>query len=184
MAGAAGGELLCGCRSSGNLGVGVREHGRRSWGVLRTPEITVSTSVGSDTSWGGCGHGHAMAGGERFSGKVVGLAREGGGARGEGESGRGLTAVLLVLLARQGRHGVRRIDGGELRWPATERRWWRRCRASGGPWVGGEEGGGRGGAPWGVGEAWGARWLRQSASVAAAPLGSEVRSERESRRRG
>ena len=44
--------------------------------------------------------------------------------------------------------------------------------------------GGRGGAPWGVGEAWGARWLRQSASVAAAPLGSEVRSERESRRRG
>ena len=91
--------------------------------MLRTPEITVSTSVGSDTSWGGCGHGHAMAGGERFSGKVVGLAREGGGARGEGESGRGLTAVLLVLLARQGRHGVRRIDGGELRWPATERRW-------------------------------------------------------------
>ena len=56
-------------------------------------------------------------------GQVVGLAREGGGARGEGESGRGLTAVLLVLLARQGRHGVRRIDGGELRWPATERRW-------------------------------------------------------------
>ena len=52
--------------------------------MLRTPEITVSTSVGSDTSWGGCGHGHAMAGGERFSGKVVGLAREGGGARGEG----------------------------------------------------------------------------------------------------
>ena len=70
VAGAAGGELLCGCRSSGNLGVGVREHGRRSWGVLRTPEITVSTSVGSDTSWGGCGHGHAMAGGERFSGKI------------------------------------------------------------------------------------------------------------------
>ena len=184
MAGVEHGVDLGGGRSSGELGVGVREHGRRSWGVLRTPEIAVSTSVGSDTSWGGCGHGHAMAGGERFSGKVVGLAREGGGARGEGESGRGLTAVLLVLLARQGRHGVRRIDGGELRWPATERRWWRRCRASGGPWVGGEEGGGRGGAPWGVGEAWGARWLRQSASVAAAPFGPEVRSERESRRRG
>ena len=84
VAGVNGGELFCGRRSSGNLGVGVREHGRRSWGVLRTPEIAVSTSVGSDTSWGGCGHGHAMAGGERFSGKVVGLAREGGGARGEG----------------------------------------------------------------------------------------------------
>ena len=82
--------------------------------MLRTPEITVSTSVGSDTSWGGCGHGHAMAGGERFSGKVVGLAREGGGARGEGESGRGLTTVLLVLLARQGRHGVRQSTEGSF----------------------------------------------------------------------
>ena len=75
MAGAAGGELLCGCRGSGNLGVGVREHGRRSWGVLRTPEITVSTSVGSDTSWGGCGHGHAMAGGEKLSAAVEEGAR-------------------------------------------------------------------------------------------------------------
>ena len=75
MAGAAGGELLCGCRSSGKLGVGVREHGRRSWGVLRTPEITVSTSVGSDTSWGGCGHGHAMAGDEKLSAAVEEEAR-------------------------------------------------------------------------------------------------------------
>ena len=55
--------------SSGNPGVGVREHGRRGWGVLRTPEITMSMTVASDTSWGDCGHGHAMAGGERFSGK-------------------------------------------------------------------------------------------------------------------
>ena len=93
MAGVEHGVDLGGGRSSGELGVGVREHGRRSWGVLRTPEITVSTSVGSDTSWGGCGHGHAMAGGERFSGKVVGLAREGGGAREEGESAQELTAV-------------------------------------------------------------------------------------------
>ena len=61
--------------SSGNPGVGVREHGRRSWGVLRTPEITVSTSVGSDTSWGGCGHGHAMAGGEKLSAAVEEGAR-------------------------------------------------------------------------------------------------------------
>ena len=58
-----------GGRSSGNPGVGVREHGRRGWGVLRTPEITMSTTVASDTSWGDCGHGHAMAGGERFLGK-------------------------------------------------------------------------------------------------------------------
>ena len=75
MAGAAGGELLCGCRSSGNLGVGVREHGRRSSGVLRTHEIAVNTSVGSDTSWGGCGHGHAMAGGEKLSAAVEEEAR-------------------------------------------------------------------------------------------------------------
>ena len=61
--------------SSGELGVGVREHGRRSWGVLRTPEIAVSTSVGSDTSWGGCGHGHAMAGGEKLSAAVEKEAR-------------------------------------------------------------------------------------------------------------
>ena len=70
MAGVEHGVDLGGGRSSGELGVGVREHGRRSWGVLRTPEITVSTSVGSDTSWGGCGHGHAMAGGEEQSAPV------------------------------------------------------------------------------------------------------------------
>ena len=44
--------------------------------------------------------------------------------------------------------------------------------------------GGPGGAPGCIGEARDARWLRQSASVAAAPFGPEVRSERESRRRG
>ena len=93
-----------------------------------------------------------------------------------------LTAILLVLLARQGRHGVRRIDGGELRWPATERRWWRRCRASGGPWVGGEEGGGRGGARGCVGEARGGRWPRESSSAAAGVFGGCARESQ--RRRG
>ena len=77
MAGVEHGVDLGGGRSSGELGVGVREHGRRSWGVLRTPEIAVSTSVGSDTSWGGCGHGHAMAGGEKLSAEVGKLARGG-----------------------------------------------------------------------------------------------------------
>ena len=179
MAGAAGGEPLCGCRSSGNLGVGVREHGRRSWGVLRTPEITVSTSVGSDTSWGGCGHGHAMAGGERFSGKVVGLAREGGGARGEGESGRGLTAVLLVLLARQGRHGVRRIDGGDHRHPRSEtaalemqQSFWRRVTR----WRGRRR---RGGARDHVGEVGQWLWVRGygSASMEASAMAGNGRGE-------
>ena len=74
MAGVEHSVDLGGGRSSGELGVGVREHGRRSWGVLRTPEITVSTTVGSDTSWGGCGHGHAMAGGEKLSAAVDNLA--------------------------------------------------------------------------------------------------------------
>ena len=38
--------------------------------MLRTPEIMVSTTVGSETSCGGCGHGHAMAGGEKLSAAV------------------------------------------------------------------------------------------------------------------
>ena len=75
MAGVEHGVDLGGGRSSGELGVGVREHGRRSWGVLRTHEIAVNTSVGSDTSWGGCGHGHAMAGGEKLSAAVEEEAR-------------------------------------------------------------------------------------------------------------
>ena len=127
--------------------------------------------VASETSWGGCGHGHAMAGGERFSGKVVGLAREGGGARGEGESGRGLTAVLLVLLARQGRHGVRRIDGGDHRHPRSEtaalemqQSFWRRVTR----WRGRRR---RGGASGRVGEARGRRWPRWWRSAATGSLG-------------
>ena len=75
MAGVENGVDHSGGRSSGKLGVGVREHGRRSWGVLRTPEIAVSTTVGSETSCGGCGHGHAMAGGEKLSAAVEKEAR-------------------------------------------------------------------------------------------------------------
>ena len=88
--------------------------------MLRTPEIAVSTSVGSDTSWGGCGHGHAMAGGERFSGKVVGLAREGGGAREEGKSTQELTAGAAVASASSGRHRSEQSIEGDLRRPAVE----------------------------------------------------------------
>ena len=173
-----------GGRSSGGCGVSAAACKRASCHASVTPRVVASAT---DARAGPFGH-RGFAGDEpvrrSVSAPVEGAARGRISQRGMGKTMQRLTAVLLVLLARQGRHGVRRIDGGELRWPATERRWWRRCRASGGPWVGGEEGGGRGGAPWGVGEAWGARWLRQSASVAAAPLGSEVRSERESRRRG
>ena len=38
-----------------------------------------------------------------------------------------------------GAAGVQRIDGDDLRWPRRERRRGRRCRASGGPWIGGDE---------------------------------------------
>ena len=75
VAGVEHGVDLGGGRSSGELEGGGREHGRRSWGVLRTPEIAVSTSVGSETSCGGCGHGHAMAGGEKLSAAVEKEAR-------------------------------------------------------------------------------------------------------------
>ena len=173
-----------GGRSSGGCGVSVVACKQASFHASIAPRVVASAT---DARAGPFGH-RGFAGDEPMrrsvSAPVEGAARGRISQRGMGKTMQRLTAVLLVLLARQGRHGVRRIDGGELRWPATERRWWRRCRASGGPWVGGEEGGGRGGAPWGVGEAWGARWLRQSASVAAAPFVPEVRSERESRRRG
>ena len=82
----------------------------------------------------------------------------------------------LGILARLGLGGALVTLGTPI-WVMTLQGFWRGVARWGGR-------GDRGGAPWGVGEAWGARWLRQSASVAAAPLGSEVRSERGSRRRG
>ena len=46
----------------------------RNWWVLRAPEVAVSTMVGSGASCGGCGHDHAMAGGEKLSAAVDNLA--------------------------------------------------------------------------------------------------------------
>ena len=77
-----------------------------------------------------------------------------------------LTAVLLVLLARQGRHGVRRIDGGDHRHPRSEtaalemqQSFWRRVTR----WRGRRR---RGGARGYVGEARGRLWVRQRRAVA------------------
>ena len=70
VAGVEHGVDLGGGRSSGELGVGVREHGRRRCGCLRVHVIVLSTMVGSGASCGGCGHGHAMAGGEEQSAPV------------------------------------------------------------------------------------------------------------------
>ena len=74
MAGVEHGVDLGGGRSWGELGVGVREHGRRRCGCLRVHAIVLSTMVGSGASCGGCGLGHAMAGGEKLSAVVDNLA--------------------------------------------------------------------------------------------------------------
>ena len=77
-----------------------------------------------------------------------------------------LTAVLLVLLARQGRHGVRRNDGGDHRRPRSrsaalemQQGFWRRVTR----WRGRRR---RGGARGYVGEARGRLWVRQRRAVA------------------
>ena len=77
-----------------------------------------------------------------------------------------LTAVLLVLLARQGRHGVRRNDGGDHRRPRSrsaalemQQSFWRRVTR----WRGRRR---RGGARGYVGEARGRLWVRQRRAVA------------------
>ena len=77
VAGVEHGVDLGGGRSSGELGVGVREHGRRRCGCLRVYAIVLSTMVGSGASCGGCGHGHAMAGGEKLSAEAGKPARAG-----------------------------------------------------------------------------------------------------------
>ena len=43
--------------------------------MLCAPGTVVSTTVGSRTSCGGCGHGHAMAGGEKLPAAVGDGAR-------------------------------------------------------------------------------------------------------------
>ena len=43
--------------------------------MLWVPKVAVSTPVGSGASYGGCGHGHAMAGGEKLSAEVEKEAR-------------------------------------------------------------------------------------------------------------
>ena len=56
MAGAAGGELFCGCRSSGNLGVALQSTGGGRCGRLRVHVIVLSTMVHSGGSSSGSGH--------------------------------------------------------------------------------------------------------------------------------
>ena len=65
------GVELSGCRTSGVGGNGATVHKRGNGRALRPPGVAVSTTVGSGASCGGCGHGHAMAGGEKLSAAVV-----------------------------------------------------------------------------------------------------------------
>ena len=64
-----------GGRSSGADRFDAMVHYGRNWWVLRAPEVAVSTTVGSGASCGGCGHGHAMAGGEKLSAAMEKEAR-------------------------------------------------------------------------------------------------------------
>ena len=68
------GVELSGCRTSGVGGNGATVHKRGNGRALRPPGVAVSTTVGSGASCGGCGHGHAMAGGEKLSAAVDNLA--------------------------------------------------------------------------------------------------------------
>ena len=78
--------------------------------MLRAPEVAVSTTVGSGASCGGCGHGHAMAGGEKLSAAVVSMATAALQGKGEGKSVQGLTGIMQGGSASSGKHEWRRID--------------------------------------------------------------------------
>jgi len=120
-----------------------------------------------------------MAGGRERSAPVVDAARGRIRQRGMGETMQRLTAVLLVLLARQGRHGVRRIDGGDHRHPRSEtaalemqQSFWRRVTR----WRGRRR---RGGARDHVGEVGQWLWVRGygSASMEASAMAGNGRGE-------
>ena len=182
MVGKDAGDDVGGCRSSGELGVVARRHGRRSWWWLRATEVAVSTTVGSGASCGGCGHGHAMAGGEKLSAAVVSTATAALQGKGEGKSVQGLTGIMQGGSASSGKHERRRIDDevdGGRRLKMSLRATLQGFRRAVDRWGGR---GGRGGAPEPSGRARGGRWPRRTASVAMAAFG-RVR-ERKQRRGG
>ena len=59
-----------GGRSSGEVGFDATVHGRKSWWWLRVPGAALSMVRRSVVSLHGCGHGCAMAGGEKLSAAV------------------------------------------------------------------------------------------------------------------
>ena len=81
-----------GGRSSGELGVGVREHSRGCGWVLWSPGGVLSTTVCSVAALGNGGYGGDMAGGEELSAPTDSIATR--CKRGRGE--RGKIPVLTV----------------------------------------------------------------------------------------
>ena len=179
VAGAAGGDLFCGCRSSGVRGTGAavcKQDGGRASFTLRDATSATDAGVGPK--------GHRSFTGDEpvrrsVSAPVEGAARGRIRQRGMGETMQRLTAVLLVLLARQGRHGVRRIDGGDHRHPRSEtaalemqQSFWRRVTR----WRGRRR---RGGARDHVGEVGQWLWVRGygSASMEASAMAGNGRGE-------
>ena len=112
------GELGCGRRSSGAVGIGVTGCLGRRWCVLRAPGEVGSTIVRSVGCYGDRGHDGDIAGGVELSAKV-GLGPRGRERPGEkGETIRGLTAELQGWLAGSGTRWRRRIR--RRRWSEPE----------------------------------------------------------------
>ena len=111
VAGVDGGELGCGGRSSGAVGISVAGGLGRCWCVLRAPGEVWSTMVSSVGRYGDRGHDGDIVGGVELSAEV-GLGPRGRERPGEkGETTRGLTAVAVGVEA-----------GSETRWRRRIRR--------------------------------------------------------------
>ena len=109
MVGVEHGVDLGGGRSSGELGVGVREHGRRSWCMRSAPGSTVRTATGSKTGGGSSGRGSDMARRQRDSGMAEEASRGRERALGGGEKAAGLTVDRTEGSASSGKAARRRI---------------------------------------------------------------------------
>ena len=95
--------------------------------------------VSSVGRYGDRGHDGDIAGGVELSVEVE-LGPRGRERPGKkGETLRGLTAVAVASKRARGRVGDDEFDGDGGRSPKRGTATWRRCRASGDPWSGGEE---------------------------------------------
>ena len=109
VAGVDDGELGCGGRSSGAVGISVAGGLGRRWCVLRAPGDVWSTMVCSVGRYGDRGHDGDIVGGVELSAEV-GLGPRGRERpRKKGETLRGLTAVAVGVEAGSGTRRRRRI---------------------------------------------------------------------------